>query len=452
MKKIIIAFVIFLILTITGFIIWSNRTVSKITLDINPSIEINLKKGNKVKSVVALNDDAKELINEDFKGKELDKVVDTIANKITESDYAKEKYMVILLHSEGNVDNKNIEVIIRNNFDEKNIGLDIVVIENITKEDKKLAKKYNISPTKAAYINSVLEEQENVPIDSIVNKSITELGETKNTGKYCPSDYKLEGDFCIKAIGTTDATPGDVCKNGYYEYEGKCYLETPFEETDKLVCNNEFKLVDNNCVKTETINANPEYKCDKGELMRKGDVNPIGSADNDKMYCIDKSTGKAPTLRCLIGNHIIINGKCYVGPAPTINGGCPNNDTLVNGGCYSLDPGDQWQCPNGAIYEKSKDTYIDLCPDTFTYINPTITGYTCPEEKYTLKDKKCIFEEIEPAEKERICPTGYTKVDYDRCIDKNKIEPKISGYICDGKDVRVEGNKCVTYKIIDANY
>lgn len=50
-----------LIIGFIGFFLWNNRTVSSIFLDINPSIKINLK--GIVKSVKALNKDAKEVIN-----------------------------------------------------------------------------------------------------------------------------------------------------------------------------------------------------------------------------------------------------------------------------------------------------------------------------------------------------------------------------------------------------
>ena len=40
-----------LLIEICGFIIWNNRIVSTITLDINPSIEINLTINEKVKSI-----------------------------------------------------------------------------------------------------------------------------------------------------------------------------------------------------------------------------------------------------------------------------------------------------------------------------------------------------------------------------------------------------------------
>ena len=70
-KKIIIPIFIIIVIGFIGFIFWSNMTISTITLDINPSIEINLKRNSKVKSVIALNDDAKDIINNDLFGKSL---------------------------------------------------------------------------------------------------------------------------------------------------------------------------------------------------------------------------------------------------------------------------------------------------------------------------------------------------------------------------------------------
>ena len=63
-KKIIIPVIVCLIIIIgiTGFIIWNNRTVSTITMDINPSIEINLNRNDRVNSIVALNNEAKDII------------------------------------------------------------------------------------------------------------------------------------------------------------------------------------------------------------------------------------------------------------------------------------------------------------------------------------------------------------------------------------------------------
>ena len=54
-------------------------TMYTITLDINPSIKIELNKDKKVINVTALNDDAKEVINEDFKEKTFEEEIELLS-------------------------------------------------------------------------------------------------------------------------------------------------------------------------------------------------------------------------------------------------------------------------------------------------------------------------------------------------------------------------------------
>ena len=56
-KKMIIPMIVgfVLIIGIIGCFLWNNKTVSIITLDINPSIRINLNKKNEVKKIIAVN-------------------------------------------------------------------------------------------------------------------------------------------------------------------------------------------------------------------------------------------------------------------------------------------------------------------------------------------------------------------------------------------------------------
>ena len=453
-KKIVIPIIVCLVLIIgiVGFIIWNNRIVSTITLDINPSIEINLTKVEKVKSVVALNEDAKDIIDNDLNGKTLKDAIDDISKLVIEKGYIDDDQVVIILYSTGNIKNEEIESEIRDTFAEQNINAEIVVIENITKEDEELAKRYNVSPAKISYIKSVVMDNENIGLESLINKSATELNEMKNTGNYCDDGYILDGSRCLKEIERLSASNGEVCPRGYLEYEGKCYDETPSMENDNLYCNEEFTLENDKCKRTLTIDAETNYTCNEGELMRASDAKLPVQGNDDKMYCVDKSTGQAPILRCLYNpGHIMIGGKCYNGPAPTINGGCPNGDTLVNGSCYSLDDEDQWQCPNGGIYHKSQNSVPELCPDTLKYTEAIVTGYSCPDN-YALSGTKCVQDEIEDAQRERVCPNGYTLVNNDRCINYNKTTQKENGFVCEGENAKLKGNMCIIYEAVEAKH
>lgn len=420
-------------------------------MDINPSIEIKVNKKDEVTNIKALNEDAKDIIDFKFNNKNLDEVVGLIADNVVEKGYAKNDEVTVLIHSNVNVNNEKVKNTVKQKFEEKQIRTNVIVIDNITKGDEEFAKKNNITPAKAAYINEIKKDNEEVPTEDLIEKDIKELDAIKKTGDYCDSGYTLDNRECLKEISRENATRGNVCPSGYFEYEGICYEEVGIEEKEEYICEEGFELDNDKCFKVETIDAEIQYQCDKGELMKKGDVNPIGASDNDKYYCIDKSTGKVPTLRCLTNSgHIMIDGKCYNGPAPLINGGCPGADKPINGWCYSLDDEDQWVCPNGAIYEKSKGTYVELCPDTFTYIEPKIRGYKCTEE-YELNNNKCIRKETHDAMHERYCKDGYTMVE-DRCINKNNTTQKQDGYMCNNEASRLKGNICILYDIKEPNH
>ena len=97
-----------MIIGIVGFLYWNNRIVSTITLDINPSVEINLDKKDNVISVVALNEDAKNIIDFDYKGKSFDDIVSVIINNSIESGYVEDDRVVVIVHSDGNIGNEDV--------------------------------------------------------------------------------------------------------------------------------------------------------------------------------------------------------------------------------------------------------------------------------------------------------------------------------------------------------
>ena len=67
----------------------------------------------KVKSINALNDDAKDIIDEKLNDKPLDEAIKTITIKVIEKGYVKSGEVTILLHSTGNIKTKEIEKTIK---------------------------------------------------------------------------------------------------------------------------------------------------------------------------------------------------------------------------------------------------------------------------------------------------------------------------------------------------
>ena len=452
MKKVLIVMPVMLVILVVGLILYNNRTISTINMDINPSIEINLKKGNKVKGVNALNDDAKEIVSNDLKGKSLEDTLDIIVKNVIDKGYTDDKQVTILLYSTGNIDNGDLRLKVGNSFMNQSIATDIIVIDKVTKEDQKLAKEYNISPAKAAYINSILKENKNMDVANLADDSARSLTETKNRGKYCDKGYELEGDWCYKEVERKKASTGDVCPNGYLEYEGKCYEEVPINHTDKLMCREEFVLDNNKCKRTVTMNAEAvKFSCTSGKAMTNLEAGYAKEGDGhaNDIVCVDTSKATHPVSPCETHDgteYLVSGGKCYWHRAPVIDTGCPGK-VRVGGECWD-DATGIYICEgyrDGKRYN-SKD---ELCEHSIKVIAPEVTEYKCPSD-YSLSGSKCLKDEVEEAFNEMVCPSGYTQVFNDRCINKNKTANSEKGFVCEYENSRLKGNECIIYEVIES--
>lgn len=415
-----------------------------VTIDINPSIELTINEKNVVTSLKALNDDAKKIISKNLKNKSLDKVLDSIVTKSIEYHYL-DNDNVVLINVSGKLTDKEITTELDNKFKKYNYNVEIIV-PKITEEDKKIAEKYNITPAKASYINEATKQNKNVKIDDLIDKPIHEIKDIKETGFYCEVGYFLEGDRCLKQIEVKETSIGPVCPDNYFDANGTCYRG--YQLYEKEGCLDGQTLKNGKCTGTRAIDANIKYTCKIGDLIRRSEIpyrDLRDSGDPEQMMCMDKSTGQKPTLRCLLNSgHIMIDGECYNGPAPLINGGCPGPDLPINGWCYSKDDGDQWQCPDGNIYEYSKGTNIDLCPDTFTYTFAD-SSYYC-ESGYELVDNKCVTNKSSEPEMIRYCKDGHTLFEDRICLDYNDSTSFIEGDVCDYPNSRLENGKCIVFE------
>ena len=455
-KKLFISVGVLIVIVVLGIIIWNNRTVSIVTLDINPSIELRLNKDDKVKSVKALNKDAKEIITKDLKGNDLENSIKILADNLVDKGYAENGDIVVLIYSSGNVFVNDVYDVIRESFNELEINPSIIVVENISKEDIKLAKKNDISPAKAAYINSIIEDKKEVDMQLLISKPVNELLEVERTGRYCDDGYTLEGDFCEKEIKRFKASEGLVCPEGYFEQEGICYEDVPGEETGNLYCPSEFTMDGVRCVRTITREAIPsKFKCNQGEPKTRAEMQLTGEDAEDANYivCIDTSNATHPVTPCELPaddptERAFIGGKCYWHRAPVIESGCPGK-IQVDGFCWD-DASNVLICAgyrDGDQYS-SRSEY---CVHSIKYIDPVVTEYKC-EDGYELKGNKCVREEDMDAMQEKICPAGYTLVDSGRCLNFKKSVDKEQGLVCNQDYSKLQGNTCIIYDVVDAHH
>ena len=386
-----------------------------------------------------------------YKGEDLDDVLNDIATYIVLNGYVDNDHVVIILSSTGNVDNEQVKNNLNHIFAEKEVNSEVIVIDNITKEDMKYAEENNMGYGKAAYINSLVDSNSNVSKESLSSKPINELKEMKETGKYCEDGYTLEGDLCLKEIYTEKAIQDYVCPVEYYEYDGICYKEVGAIETDELECfdSEHFTLIDNKCVGKEIVDAKANFKCEVGTLIQRREIRVPEireQGDESEYLCEDTSTATYPEERCYLQEHAIIDGKCAMGPKPLLPTptGCEGHDINYNGGCYDPYPDEPYVCPNGLRY----DTNDNLCPDTFTYSKAT-GSYSC-EKGYELVGDRCEKEVSEDARHKMTCPSGYTMLETGRCVNESDTVSYVYGYRCLKNDARVENDTCIIYDIKDA--
>lgn len=208
---------------------FDNKVVSTITLDINPSIKIELNKDKKVVNIVSLNDDGKEIIEGNYVGRELKEVVNGITDKLIDKGYAKEE-LVILVGVSGEVKGEDVKVIIGNKLDEEKVGYDIIIPE-ISDSSIELAKKYNITESKAAYLEETIRKYPDFKIEDIKDMSIGDIiDKTEEVSKNTEEENKKEN--------TGTGTSGGNSGSGGYGTLEKCdyvYSALTNEEAGKKV-------------------------------------------------------------------------------------------------------------------------------------------------------------------------------------------------------------------------
>lgn len=147
---------------------------SSVILDINPSIKLELNKSSQVVNVVALNEDANQVVSDELKEKELTDALKSITDNLINKGFITES-ADILINTDG-IETEKVKTIIENELKEKEVVYNIIV-PTITDTAKDLAKKYDITESKAAYLESIVSNNSDIKIEDIKDKSIKETEE-----------------------------------------------------------------------------------------------------------------------------------------------------------------------------------------------------------------------------------------------------------------------------------
>lgn len=147
---------------------------SNIVLDINPSLKIELNKENKVINLIGLNEDGKKVIIDDYKGKVLDEVIKSILEKSFSLEYLKDD-TTILVSVNGTYKAGDLKTIIGEYLENKSIKGE-VIIPTITESSKEIASKYNITESKASYLEEIIKDT-SLKIEDVKDMSVQDAKE-----------------------------------------------------------------------------------------------------------------------------------------------------------------------------------------------------------------------------------------------------------------------------------
>jgi len=382
MKRKLLLMVICLTLLIVGC--GKKENSYKLTLDINPSIEIEVE-NEKVKEIEALNDDAEELVNKKMKGRLVKSAFEDIIKRAIDAKILDNDTLYVILGTE-NTEDGTVNML-RTVAKENKIRINVIT-PDITEEAKKTAEKYDITPAKAAYLLTIIKNNEQLKIEDLKNKSVRELVEMKDTKLYCDEEYVLRDGYCEKAIKEEEPEKGKTCPEGYQKVKDNCYMISVIKH--EPTCPDGYELKDGKCIGSERT---PAYN------------------------------------------------SCSRGAYNEHSGLCEHLE-YVDGGTVSSEEGNEPVCHNGSFYTTGSN-------GRGCYRNVTIEpSYSCKEG--TLEGNECVIEKgsKEPT-LSVVCDKGLTKYKDLACLDYNKTAEFVTGYTCKN-GARLEGEKCVYYEVIAA--
>jgi len=185
-----------------------NHTVdTTVSLDVNPSIEIQVNQKERVLQVIPLNDDGKIIIGDmDFSGSNLDVTVHAIIGSMLQNGYLNELTNSILISVDNNDPTRGAALQERltaevNRLLQTETFSGSVLSQTVAKSDdlQQLAEKYGITKGKTQLIQAILSENPLHTFEDLVPLSINELNLLLNTKPAATTQVEVVGTASEKA-------------------------------------------------------------------------------------------------------------------------------------------------------------------------------------------------------------------------------------------------------------
>lgn len=187
---------------------------STISLDVNPSIEIQVNQKERVLAVIPLNDDGKIVLGDmDLTGSDLEVTVNALIGSMLQNGYLNDTSNSILVSVDSDDSNKSAEIQKRLT-DEISLLLctdtfDGAVLSQTVRQDedtRALAAQYGITLGKAQLIQQIVSQNSRYTFPDLVPLSINELNLISRTGNIVLQDIESVGAASDKGyVGETAA-------------------------------------------------------------------------------------------------------------------------------------------------------------------------------------------------------------------------------------------------------
>lgn len=167
---------------IGGIVLYLFLPAQYLTMDVNPSMELQTNRLNRVVSLVGRNEDARLLLADyEPEGQKLDVVLEQVVKRMVESGYISENQMNdILLTSEKDSESRkmlsNAGRKVQKELDKHNLSGEIVMQSmNANEAIKKTAMQHQVSAGKMAIIDQFLGQDASLSAEVLAGTSISDL-------------------------------------------------------------------------------------------------------------------------------------------------------------------------------------------------------------------------------------------------------------------------------------
>ena len=173
------------VLLIAGVFLYKNFTGSDaaalVSIDVNPSIELEVDADERIIIARALNDDGKKVLSGmKLEGTDLNTGVNAIVGSMLKNGYIDElrNSVLVSVSGDGSIDTAALEAKLMQEVSSALDGAGAVVAQNLDDIDddtRKLAERYGLTVGKAAFIEKIIELNPTLKVEELAPLSINEL-------------------------------------------------------------------------------------------------------------------------------------------------------------------------------------------------------------------------------------------------------------------------------------